>query len=182
MLFLELRGNPNFPGILNWILQIYIALFQSRMNKNVSLSQSTRWEEKILNRYIKGKPQPLEKFHAKSDKKQKIFFCTPVTKFQKISTSNMCNEAKQIYPNKQKKASKKRYSKSFRSSYPKVLCKKGVLKNFATCLIAYYWNRHQVVDKNLSNLSKTALPSISYFEKVLFFADQSIKMCWNCFY
>ena len=28
-----------------------------------------------------------KKFHAKSDKKQKIFFCTPVRKFQKTSTS-----------------------------------------------------------------------------------------------
>ena len=37
-----------------------------------------------------------------------------------------------------KKASKKRYSTSFRRSHPKVLCKKGVLKNFATCLFTYY--------------------------------------------
>ena len=28
-----------------------------------------------------------KKFHAKSDKKQKTFFCTPVRKFQKTSTS-----------------------------------------------------------------------------------------------
>ena len=34
-----------------------------------------------------------KKFHAKSDEKQKIFFCTPVSKFQKISTLNIYNEA-----------------------------------------------------------------------------------------
>ena len=71
------------------------------------------------------------------------------------------------------KASKKRYTTSFRSSH-QVLCKKGVLKNF-TCLFAYYWNRHQIVDKNLSKSvkipvsEKTALSSIFYFEKALFF-------------
>ena len=41
-------------------------------------------------------------FHAKSDKKQKIFFCTPVSKFQKISTLNICDGGKQIYSKKQK--------------------------------------------------------------------------------
>ena len=75
---------------------------------------------------------------------------------------------------KKKKASKKRYSTSFRGSHPKVLCKKDVLKNFATCLFAYYLNRHQVVDKNLSicqnpNIRKTALSSVFYFEKILLF-------------
>ena len=98
---------------------------------------------------LQGNHSYWKKFHAKSHKKQKIFFRTPVTKFQKISTLNICNEAKKIYPKKQKKVSKKRYSTSFRSSHPKVLCKKGVLKNFATCLFVYYWNRHQVEDKNL---------------------------------
>ena len=41
-------------------------------------------------------------FHAKSDKKQKIFFYTPVSKFQKILTLNICDGAKQIYPKKKK--------------------------------------------------------------------------------
>ena len=92
---------------------------------------------------------------------------------KKISENfDICNKAKQIYPKKQKKASKKRYSMSFRSSHPKVLCKKGALENFATCLFSYYWNKHQVVDKNLpicknSWYHKTALSSISYFENVL---------------
>ena len=40
---------------------------------------------------------------AKSDKKQKIFFYTPVLKFQKILTLNICNGAKQIYPKKKKR-------------------------------------------------------------------------------
>ena len=42
-------------------------------------------------------------FHAKSDKKQKIFFHTPVSKFQKILTLNIGDGAKQIYPKRKKK-------------------------------------------------------------------------------
>ena len=34
---------------------------------------------------------------------KKVFFCTPVSKFQKISILNICDGAKQIYPTKQKK-------------------------------------------------------------------------------
>ena len=52
---------------------------------------------------LEGNHSYWKKFHAKSDEKQKIFSCTPVTKFQKISTLNICNETKQIYPKKQKK-------------------------------------------------------------------------------
>ena len=38
-------------------------------------------------KYLRGKPQLLKKkFHENSDKEQITFFCTPVTKFQKIST------------------------------------------------------------------------------------------------
>ena len=97
--------------------------------------------------------------------------CTPVRKFQKTSTSAIKQNR---FIRKKKKACKKRYSMSFRSSRPKVLRKKAVLKNFTTCLFAYYWNRHQVVDKNLSifqnpNIRKIALSSIFYFEKVLLF-------------
>ena len=44
-----------------------------------------------------------KKFHVKSHKKQKIFFCTPVSKFQEILTLNICDGAKQIYPKKQKR-------------------------------------------------------------------------------
>ena len=32
-----------------------------------------------------------------------MFFCTPASKFQEISTLNICDGAKQIYPEKQKK-------------------------------------------------------------------------------
>ena len=35
-------------------------------------------------------------------KKQKIFFCTTVSKFQEILTLNICDKATQIYPKKQK--------------------------------------------------------------------------------
>ena len=48
-----------------------------------------------------------KKFHAKSDKTQKIFFCAPVSKFQKISTLHIWNKAKQIYPKKWKKLLRK---------------------------------------------------------------------------
>ena len=45
----------------------------------------------------------MENVSCKSDKKQEIFFYTPVPKFQKISTLNICDGAKQIYPKKQKR-------------------------------------------------------------------------------
>ena len=67
-----------------------------------------------------------EKFHAKSDKKQKIFFYTPVSQFQKISTLNYLTETK-------KQDFKKRYPANFTGSRPEVYHKKGALKNFATC-------------------------------------------------
>ena len=44
-----------------------------------------------------------KKFHAKLDEKQKIYFYTPVSKFQKISILKICDGVKQIYPKKQKK-------------------------------------------------------------------------------
>ena len=146
MFFLELKGNPNFQGILNWILQI---LHYS----------SQEWTKMFLNHKVLGE-------------EKKDWIVTPVRKSQKTSTSTT-KQNRFIQKNK-KKASKKRYSMSFRSSHLKVLCKKGVLKNFTTCLFAYYWNRHQVVDKNLSifqnpNIRKIALSSIFYFEKVLLF-------------
>ena len=65
-----------------------------------------------------------------------MFFWAPVRKFQKTSTS-VTKQNRFIKKKNKKKASKKRYSMSFRSSHPKMLCKKGVLKNF-TCLFAYY--------------------------------------------
>ena len=37
----------------------------------------------------------MEKFHAKSEKKQKIFFCIPGSKFQKILTLYICDRTKQ---------------------------------------------------------------------------------------
>ena len=52
---------------------------------------------------LEGNRSYGKKCHVKLDKKQKIFFCPPVRKFQKISTLNICNKAKQIYPKKQKK-------------------------------------------------------------------------------
>ena len=97
MFFPELKGNPNFQGILNWITQI--------------LHYSSQERTKIfLNHKVLGEEEKdwivaaIEKFRAKSDKKQKIFFCTAVRKFQKTSTLiNICNKAKQICPKKTEK-------------------------------------------------------------------------------
>ena len=58
-------------------------------------------------------------FHAKLGKKHKIFFYTPVSKFQKILTLNICDGAKLIYPKKEKD-SMERYSTNFSSSRPEV--------------------------------------------------------------
>ena len=66
-----------------------------------------------------------------------------------------------------KKASKERYSISFRNSRPKVFCKKGVLKSFATCLFACYWNRNQVVDNNLSKAVKILISEKKSFFNIL---------------
>ena len=74
---------------------------------------------------------------AKSEKKQKIFFYTPVAKFQKILTLNIYDGAKQIY-SKKKKDSKERCFMNFSSSHMEVYSKKGVLKQSATCLLAYH--------------------------------------------
>ena len=118
-----------------------------------------------MNCYTRGRRQLLEKVSWKIRQKAENIFCTPVTKLQKISSLNICNKAKQIYPKKQKKASEKKNSMSFRSSHPKVLCKKGVLTNFATCLFGHYWNRHQVVDKNLSkSWYQKKQPFLQYLE------------------
>ena len=123
-------------------------------------------------------------FHAKSYKKHKIFFCTPVRTFQK--TSKSATKQNRFIKKKQKKPSKKRYSTSFRSSHPKVLWKKGVLENFITCLFAYCLNRHPVVNKNLPilqnpSIRNTALSSIFYFEKVLLFWRSINKNVWEWF-
>ena len=75
--------------------------------------------EKRFNSYIRWKA-----FHANSDKKQKIFFHTPVSKFQKISTFFNIS-TKQIYP--KKKDSKGRYSTNFSRSRPEVYNKEGLL-------------------------------------------------------
>ena len=56
------------------------------------------------------------------EKKQKIFFCTPISTFQKISTLNICEEAVQIYPKKRKKIPRKDVR----------------IKSIATCLVAYH--------------------------------------------
>ena len=55
-----------------------------------------------------------------------------------------------------KKNSKKRYRTNFRSSLQRLFYKKGVLKNFATYLIAYHKKRHfEVAGSNLTKPVKT---------------------------
>ena len=76
-----------------------------------------------------------------------------------------------------KNASKKRYSTSFRSSHPKALCKKGVLKNFASWLFAYYWNRHQVVDKNLSKSVKILISEKTVLFSIFYILWKSFVFC-----
>ena len=81
-----------------------------------------------------------KKFHIKSDEKQKICFCTPVSTFQKISTLNICDGAKQIYPKKQKQ----------------------ILTN-ATVRIS------EVVDSNLSKPVKIMTSELLFLTLLLFF-------------
>ena len=73
------------------------------MTKNVSYHKVLGEERKDQILILEGNHSYWKKFHAKSDKKQKICLCAPVSKFQKISTLNICDETKLIYPKKQKK-------------------------------------------------------------------------------
>ena len=92
-----------------------------KIEQKCFLSQSAKWVEKRFNSHIRWKT-----FHAKSDEKQKIFFYTPVSKFQKISTLNICDGAKQIYPKKEKVLRKDTLRISVAAE---VYSKKGVLQN-----------------------------------------------------
>ena len=57
-------------------------------------------EKKKIKFLYKSKTTATGKSFVKNRIKNKIFFCTTVSKFQDISTLNICVEAKQIYPNK----------------------------------------------------------------------------------
>ena len=72
----------------------------------------------------KSKTRAVGKSCVKNRVKNKIFFCTTASKFQEISTLNIYDGAKQIYPKKYKKCSKRRYSTNFNSSHLEVQCKK----------------------------------------------------------
>ena len=77
---------------------------QTRLNKNASYNKVLQEDTKFLKKnqvLYKSKITALEKSFMKIDKKQKIFFCKTVSKFQEILTlNNICNGAKQIYPKK----------------------------------------------------------------------------------
>ena len=74
-------------------------------------------------------------------KKQKILFYTPV--YTSIIISEIFN-IKHLWCSKadlskeEKKDFQERYSTNFSSSRPEVYIKKGVLKKFTTCLLAYH--------------------------------------------
>ena len=70
---------------------------------------------------------------------------------------------------------KKRYCTNFRSSRLAVFCKKGVLKNFATCFIAYHENRHSVADSNLSKPVRISISEFLFLALLLFFCRSSNK-------
>ena len=85
------------------------------MNKNASNNKVLHEEIKFLKRRLNNsKTIAIGKSFMKNWIKNKIFFCTTVSKLQEILTLNkICDGAKQIYPKKLKKCSKKRYSTNF---------------------------------------------------------------------
>ena len=70
-------------------------------------------------------------FHAKSDKKQKIFFyiCTSIKILENINIKDLQWSKADDLSKEKKRDSKERYSTNFSSSHSEVHCKKGVLKN-----------------------------------------------------
>ena len=72
MFFLELNGNPNFQGILNWILQI-LHYSSQEWTKTFLTHKVIGEEKKDWTVAQEGDDSYWKKFHGKSDKKQKIF-------------------------------------------------------------------------------------------------------------
>ena len=70
---------------------------------------------------------------------------------------------------------KKRCCTNFRSSHLAVFCKKGVLKNFATCFISYHQNRHSVAGNNLSKPVRIIISEFLFLTLLLFFCRSSNK-------
>ena len=93
MFFVELKKTPNFQGILKWILQI---LHYSSQDWTKPFPNHKVLGEEKKNKFLHKREITAfgKSFMQNQTKKQKIFFCTPVTKVRKISTLNICNEAK----------------------------------------------------------------------------------------
>ena len=62
-----------------------------------------------------------------------------------------------------------------KSSRLAVFCEKGVLKNFASCFIAYHQNRHSVADSNLSKPIRIIISKFLFSTLLLFFCRSSNK-------
>ena len=125
-----------------------------------------------------------KKFHVKSNKKQNIFLHISIKISENLDITHL-DQNKADLSKEIKKASKKRYSTSFRSSRLKVFCKK--VKKFShlfICILLEQTSGSGHLSKSVKILisEKIALSSIFYFKQVLFSVDQSIKMCWNGFY
>ena len=93
-------------------------------------------------------------FHAKSDKKQKIFFYTPVSKFQNILTLNICDEAKQIYPKKKNILRKDTLRISVAAVRRCIYSKKGVLKTGGISQKFMIFIMFKTCDKTCSKIEK----------------------------
>ena len=82
------------------------------------------------------------------DKKQKIFSHTPVSKFQKVLTLNICDGAKQIYP--KKKILRKDTLRFSVVAVRRCTVKKVSWKNSPL----FYWHATKIDIKSGQNLSK----------------------------
>ena len=96
------------------------------MNKNFSYHKVAVEDRKDEILAQEGNHSYWKKFHVISDKKQKIFFGTLVSKFWKISTLNICDGAKQIYPKKQKTILRKNTLRTYEAVIGRYFVKKAV--------------------------------------------------------
>ena len=114
-------------------------------------------------------------------KSRKYFFCTPVSKIQKISTSNICNGAKLIYLKKQKKEILRR--DTLQISLAAVLS--CTVKKVSLNILPPVYLPTIKIDINQWTATCLNLSKSWYQKKQSFFlfsAGQSIKTCCNSFY
>ena len=117
-------------------------------------------------------------FHAKLDKKQKILFYTPVSKFLKILTLNICDGAKQIYPKKKKKILRKDTLRISVAAVRRCTVKKVSLKNSPPV----YWHITKIHDiHHVQNSHKTCSKIQKAWFLLLQWVAQSRKMSRKMF-